>query len=112
MRVSLKIFEVLLFLYLVLLSPLYQVEAIEGFYKDVFDDEGTQISGGNLQVNCDYINFTMEHFESQDNTTKQNEIMVQGSNDDNGRLLYPDGEPRHFLPWRIYGPLHRPGNRG
>ncbi len=70
---------------------------IEGFYKDVFQDQGTQISGGDLDIDCEYIDYSMEHLNTSDNTTKQTAIMVKNPDDDNGYLLYPDGEPRFAI---------------
>ncbi len=70
---------------------------MEGFYCDVFQDEGTQISGGNLEIDCEYIDFSQEHLNTSSDETGQAEIMIQSDDDDNGYLLYPDGEPRFAL---------------
>ena len=70
---------------------------MEGFYCDVFQDEGTQISGGNLEIDCEYIDFSQEHLNTSDDDEGQSEIMIENNNDDNGYLLYPDGEPRYAL---------------
>ena len=56
---------------------------MEGFYCDVFQDEGTQISGRDLDIDCEYINFSMEHLECGDNyVSQQAEIMIKNDNDD------------------------------
>ena len=92
-----KIFTLFSFFLLFLLTTFYPTEAIEGFYKDVFQDEGTQISGADLEIDCEYIEFTQEHLNTTDDVSGQAEIMIQNPNDENGYLLYPDGEPRFAI---------------
>ncbi len=74
---------------------------LEGFYCDVFQDEGTQIGGSDMKKNCDYIGYTMEHLNiSQNNSTnrkKQLEVIEKCDHDDNGYLLYPDNQPRFAI---------------
>ncbi|MBN1980170.1 MAG: hypothetical protein JW795_01470, partial [Chitinivibrionales bacterium] len=77
---------------------------LEGFYKDVFQDEGTRIDGGNLQVDCKKIDFSQEHLNigsgqnaSESEITAQSLIMIKSDNDANGYLLYPDNAPRYAL---------------
>ena len=50
-----------------------------------------------MKINCEYVDFTMEHLETNSNKTKQAEIMIENANDDNGYLLYPDGDPRFAI---------------
>ena len=94
MRISTSVIASV-FLFLIFLHP--TKATIEGFYCDVFQDEGTQISGGNLEVDCEYIDFSQEHLNTSSNETEQNKIMIENNNDDNGYLLYPDGEPRFAI---------------
>ena len=93
-------------------SFLYNTEAIEGFYKDVFEDEGTGLSGANLDRNCKYIGFTMERLNTNSDLTKQAEIMIENDNDDNGYLLYPDGEPRFAIIYYHGGYMAHSSNLG
>ena len=72
-------------------------EAIEGFYKDVFVDEGTDLGGPGRMPALDLVQFTHEWMEIDVNTTLQSSIMTTNSNDDNGVLVYPDGEPRFAI---------------
>lgn len=67
--------------------------AVEGYYKDVFVNQGVKLSGPSAMPAIGYLNLT-EEWLSTENTTTQNEVMVENSNDYNGVLLYPDGEPR------------------
>ncbi len=86
--------------FIILLTAFYfsAFALLEGFYKDVFQDEGTQIGGGDLEIDCEYINFTQEHLDAGDNDqTEQAKIMIENENDDNGYLLYPDGDPRFAI---------------
>jgi len=83
-------------LLLIFLHNFSSYALLEGFYKDVFQDEGTQINGGNLKIDCDYIKYTMEHLDTEDKTL-QSSVMIKNSNDDNGYLLYPDGGPRFAI---------------
>jgi hypothetical protein len=69
---------------------------IEGFYKDVFQDEGTQINGGNLEIDCAYIGYSQEHLNTEDKTF-QATIMIKNTDDANGYFLYPDGMPRFAI---------------
>jgi hypothetical protein len=81
MRTSSFIF---LFSFLLTVLSTNTFAKLEGFYKDVFQDEGTQINGADMKTNCEYIEFTMEHLDTKDNKTKQAEIMIKNPNDDNG----------------------------
>lgn len=69
---------------------------LEGFYKDVFQDEGTNINGGNLEIDCAYIGYSQEHLNTEDKTF-QATIMIKNTNDANGYFLYPDGQPRFAI---------------
>lgn len=76
---------------------LFAANTIEGFYCNVFQDEGTSISGGNLEIDCEYINFSQEHLDTRNDKEFQSSIMVQSETDANGYLLYPDGSPRYAI---------------
>lgn len=85
------------FSFFVIICLFFSVSATtEGYYCDVFQDEGTQISGGDLEVDCEYIKFSQEHLNTS-NKSFQATIMIKNDNDDNGYLLYPDGAPRYMI---------------
>jgi len=69
----------------------------EGYYCDLFIDAGASLSDRDHLVAADYLGLSQE-FITGDNWWDQNSIMVQMDDgewqDDNGVLLYPDGEPR------------------
>ncbi len=70
-----------------------RTEALEGYYKTIFMDGGKGLNGmKNLPVG-DYLDLSWELVATED-ADYQNNIMVSNKNDDNGVLLYPDGEPR------------------
>jgi len=69
----------------------------EGFYKDLFMDGGAKLTNRTSLPAADLLGLSMEYLATSDvNLTLK--IMVEtddGSwDDDNGALLYPDGEPR------------------
>ena len=68
MRITISIISSV-FLLLLYLHPTNAT--MEGFYCDVFQDEGTQISGGNLEVDCEYIDFSQEHLNTSNDETGQ-----------------------------------------
>ncbi len=77
-------------------SLFLRAEATEGFYKDLFMDGGVGLNGMKTLPAADYLNYTWE-FIAMNSVNPQNLIMVENDNDDNGVLLYPDGEPRFQL---------------
>jgi len=87
------------------------IVATEGFYKDVFVDEGVSLSGPSKIPALDYINLTWEWLDTEDEST-QNKVMVESSDDYNGALLYPDGEPRFRLIYSHGGGMNHAGTLG
>jgi hypothetical protein len=75
----------------------YNSEAIEGYYKDVFVDEGTSLSGPGRMPALDLVGFTHEWMEIEADTALQRSVMFHNANDDNGALIYPDGEARFAI---------------
>lgn len=78
----------------VLLIFLCSTYALEGFYKDVFVDAGTNIKGPSSMPAIKYIGCTEEWMVIYTDTATQLQVMFTNTNDENGRLLYPDGKPR------------------
>lgn len=73
------------------------------FYKDVFLDAGialtsrkTLAAAESLGLSVEGISFSSWNPDSKD-SARQNEIVSGNSIDYNGRLLYPDGQPRYKL---------------
>ena len=74
-----------------------------GYYKDVFMDSGIHLENRtNLPVTR-FLGLSMETFVAASyypceltmaDTLRQNELMCGNPLDENGILLYPDGEPR------------------
>jgi hypothetical protein len=65
----------------------------QGYYKDIFMDGGVALtSHQNLPAQA-YLNLSMEFIATED-VIRQNGLMVSNLDDENGVLLYPDGEPR------------------
>jgi murein DD-endopeptidase MepM/ murein hydrolase activator NlpD len=88
---------------LVVLTVARGVYAAEGYYKDVFYNIGVGLSeyrGGAskasaLGYSVELMDFpSYNHNWTSQDVADQNRIIVGNSNDDNGVLLYPDGEPR------------------
>ncbi|MBN1984304.1 MAG: T9SS type A sorting domain-containing protein [Chitinivibrionales bacterium] len=86
------LFHIVLLLMLSLIS--FATAALEGFYKDIFIDEGTRLRGPANIPSIEYIGSNHEWMRIDVDTALQNRIMFKSANDSNGRLLYPDGQPR------------------
>ncbi len=72
---------------------LLRAETPEGFYKVLFSDGGVGLNSVNTLPAADYLNYSWE-FIAHNTINLQNEAMIKNEYDDNGVLLYPDGEPR------------------
>lgn len=72
----------------------------EGFYKDIFLDAGIGLTTRNTLSAANYLKASLEcinfaRTDATDDEINMQESIVGGSSDDyNGRLLYPDGQPR------------------
>lgn len=64
------------------------------FYKDVFMDAGVGLNPRTSLIAADFLGLSLECI-SVSSQTAQNQVMVGTFNDANGRLLYPDGQPRY-----------------
>jgi hypothetical protein len=82
------------FLIIILLGLSLQAPALEGYYMDVFVDEGVDLGGPSSIPAISYVNMTHEWLNIRDDENQQNKIMVENDDDDNGALLYPDRQPR------------------
>ncbi len=73
------------------------------YYKDIFMDAGIALTARKTLAAADYLGLTLEAISCSSNSVNSPETAVQNamisgdSNDQNGRLLYPDGQPRYRL---------------
>jgi hypothetical protein len=87
-----KIYNYILFSFLAITIVFHNLRA-QGYYKDIFMDGGVDLtSRQNLPAQA-YLNLSMEFIATED-VVRQNGLMVSNLDDENGVLLYPDGEPR------------------
>lgn len=68
----------------------------KGFYKDLFLDAGYGLSSCTSLAAANYLNYSVEYLDVNQirDTLLQNTILGGDASDLNGRLLYPDGQPR------------------
>lgn len=79
----------------------------KGYYKDLFMDGGIMLTSRNTLPAADLLGLSMEHLcttEAGDTNAistyeraLQDKLIIGSSMDENGILLYPDGEPRFRL---------------
>lgn len=74
-----------------------------GFYKDVFMDAGAYLTSRRSLSAVSHLGYTMEYVNcprkdvSEEDSAWQNSVIGGGEEDENGRLLYPDGAPRYRM---------------
>ncbi len=75
----------------------------KAFYKDIFLDAGIGLTSRKSLYAASYLNLSLEGISFSRNYSLPNEIELQEKiisgdvGDENGRLLYPDGQPRYRL---------------
>ncbi|MDD2595087.1 MAG: BPL-N domain-containing protein [Bacteroidales bacterium] len=91
---------------LIMISSLYlnAQSSAPGFYKDIFMDSGIMLTSRVDLPSARYLNLTYESFISATNkeedvltakdTLIQTSVICGNEMDENGVLLYPDGQPR------------------
>lgn len=73
----------------------------KAFYKDIFLDAGIGLTSRTSLYAAQYMKMSLEGVSlsrsgaTQEEYTIQNNIFAGDENDTNGRLLYPDGQPRY-----------------
>ena len=73
------------------------------YYKDVFMDAGIALTSRKTLAAADYLGLSLEAISCSSNSANsperalQNAMISGDSSDQNGRLLYPDGQPRYRL---------------
>lgn len=97
----------------------YAQKNSSGYYKDVFMDSGIHLEGRRDLPATRFLGLSMETFVAASyypceltirDTTAQNELMCGNPLDENGILLYPDGEPRFRMIYMNGGLATRHGN--
>ncbi|MBI61295.1 MAG: hypothetical protein CMO79_02625, partial [Verrucomicrobiales bacterium] len=68
----------------------------EGFYKDIFMNGGVNLSSRRSLPAAESAGFSYELYAGRD-ADKQRELIAGNDFDNNGVLLYPDGQPRFRL---------------
>ena len=90
-----------------------------GYYKDVFMDSGIHLEGRRDLPAARFLGLSMESFVAacyypckltMRDTLRQNELMCGYPSDENGILLYPDGEPRFRMIYMNGGLATKHGN--
>lgn len=73
----------------------------KAFYKDLLMDTGIGLSDYKTMPVTDYLNLSTETLyapsNNSTNQTAQNKLIIGDDSDENGILLYPDGEPRYKM---------------
>ena len=69
---------------------------VEGFYKDIFMDGGVNLSSRRNLPAAESLGLSYELYAGR-NPDKQRELIIGNKLDENGVLLYPDGQPRFRL---------------
>jgi len=87
----------------------FAIDNHEGYYKDLFMDGGVNLTHRTALPSSDTLELDMEYLATSD-SSQQAEIMVISDNDENGALLYPDGEPRFRVIYTNGGSATNHGN--
>jgi hypothetical protein len=82
---------------LMLSTYIITAKPIDGFFCDFFNDMGTGLGGTWAVPTVAFLGLREEGIKTSSNKTLQSSIMVENTNDVNGVLLYPDGQPRFAL---------------
>ena len=77
----------------------------ESYYKDFFLDAGYGLTNRQYIAAADMLGLTVDYFStsSESDTPLQNRLFGGDDIDINGRLLYPDGQPRYKLLFVVGG---------
>ena len=103
----------------ILLWAAFSAAAQEGFYKDLFQDSGINLTSRIDLPAARYLNLSYETYYSAKHdpmllgvkdTIEQTAILVGSPIDENGVLLYPDGAPRFKMIYVNGGRATKHGN--
>ncbi|MBR1792309.1 MAG: hypothetical protein IJ764_01530, partial [Bacteroidales bacterium] len=72
---------------------------LQGFYKDIFLDAGLYLTTRSTIPAATYLGYKLESVScsKEADTAWQNSVIGGSADDENGRLLYPDGQPRYKI---------------
>lgn len=65
----------------------------DGFYKDIFMGGGKSLTSRKTLHAAESLGLAYEYYAGAD-ASRQNQLLIGNKSDENGVLLYPDGEPR------------------
>ena len=65
----------------------------DGFYKDIFMSSGVNLTSRKVLPAAESLGLDYEYYAGADQM-QQNQLLIGSPDDENGVLLYPDGEPR------------------
>lgn len=74
-------------------SDAIQVTEADGFYKDIFMSGGASLTSRKTLHAAESLGLTYEYYAGGD-PIWQNRLLIGTPDDENGVLLYPDGQPR------------------
>lgn len=75
------------------INNIYCQRGTEGYYKDLFMDGGVNLTSKTYLPAANYLGLSMEYLATASSAI-QSSVLISNINDQNGVLLYPDGEPR------------------
>lgn len=70
-----------------------RVTEVDGFYKDIFMSGGANLTSRKTLHAAESLGLTYEYYAGKD-PVQQNKLLIGTADDENGLLLYPDGQPR------------------
>ena len=68
----------------------------EGFYKDLFMSSGAHLTSRTKLHAAESLGLSYEYYAGSD-AQRQNDFLIGSNRDENGVLLYPDGQPRYRM---------------
>lgn len=100
------------FMILICSELVTEAKSIDGFYCDFYNDMGTGLGGTWAVPTVAFLGWREEGIKTSSNKTLQSSIMVENTNDVNGVLLYPDGQPRFALIYSHGGVMSHSNDLG
>ena len=102
----------MIFVFLLLLltgntQPLMAENPPRGYYKDVFMDSGVGLTSRKVLPVEKVLGLSGELYLTQEDSDRQNALIGGNETDENGILLYPDGQPRFRMVFMNGGKASR-----
>ncbi|MBN1755385.1 T9SS type A sorting domain-containing protein [bacterium] len=92
-----------------IIMSIFPLIAMEGYYKDLFMDGGVYLYHHTELPAAESLSLEMEYLATSSSII-QTSVMIQNEADENGVLLYPDGEPRFRCIYTNGGSATNHGN--